>query len=141
MLNDNKPQELLTVQGSVPQSYYDDRYIEAYTDNPLAGKSAALSKAGYIGDYLAQEAHRIHKRLAPKIREIIEARAVEGISVGHSVMMELAKESDSDNVRGAMAKGLIEYGERIQLATRSNEDSMSMEQIDAELALLERPSV
>jgi hypothetical protein len=137
MLNDNKPKELLTVQGSVPQSYYDDRYVEAYIANPGAGKCAALRLAGYQGEYVTQEASRLRKRLAGRIRELSESRAVEGISVGLDIMLQLAKDADtSDSVRGAMAKSLIEYGERIQ-ATSGAESPMSIQDIETELALLE----
>ncbi len=138
MLNDNKPPELLTVQGSVPQSYYDDRYVEAFIAKPTAGKCEALRQAGYQGEYITQEASRIHKRLANRIRQESEAQAVEGIAVGHAIMLELAKDNQtSDSVRGAMAKGLIEYGEKIQQVTGNEAKEMSIEQIEAELALLE----
>lgn len=49
--------------------HYDERYIELYCNDPKAGKTAALIGAGYVGEYASQEAARIHKRLADKIKQ------------------------------------------------------------------------
>ena len=50
----------------------DDAYIFNYTQNPKAGKTAALRAAGYEGnpDYIRQEAHRMHNRLRLKIQAV-----------------------------------------------------------------------
>ena len=49
----------------------DDAYVTAYCDNPIAGKTAALIKAGFAGNNIPQEAYRMHKRLRERIEQKI----------------------------------------------------------------------
>jgi len=48
----------------------DDAYIFNYTQNPKAGKAAALREAGYTGNHERQEAYRMHNRLRLKIQAV-----------------------------------------------------------------------
>ncbi len=48
----------------------DDAYIFNYTQNPKAGKSAALRDAGFQGEHVRQEAYRMHNRLRLKIQAV-----------------------------------------------------------------------
>ena len=47
----------------------DDKYVEAYCNDPVGGKTKALITAGYVGSNINQEAYRMHKRLATRIRD------------------------------------------------------------------------
>ena len=47
---------------------FDDAYINAYCNNPMAGKKAALIEAGFVGEHIAQEAYRMHGRLKDQIK-------------------------------------------------------------------------
>ena len=47
----------------------DDKYVEAYCNDPVGGKTKALITAGYAGSNINQEAYRMHKRLATRIRD------------------------------------------------------------------------
>lgn len=48
----------------------DDAYIFNITQNPRAGKAAALRAAGFKGEHVRQEAHRMHNRLRLKIQAV-----------------------------------------------------------------------
>jgi len=62
---------------------WDDAYIEAYVNNPKGGKCGALREAGYEGEYLTQEACRIHKRLADRIHQAFSEKLkdLEGMAI------------------------------------------------------------
>ena len=121
-----------------PKRFYDDDYIKAYCDDPKAGKSAALVKAGYVGDYLAQEAYRIHNRLREKIRTTMDKLILDGGDIGYSVLVELCKNSDSDSVRVTAAKNLMDYAGRKPGDTLTVKHEESIEDIDSKIAELQQ---
>ena len=118
----------------------DEVYIEAYCENPKAGKSAALEKAGYTGDYLAQESYRVHRRLKVRIEERLTEQLQEGASLGHSVLMDLVKNASSESVKFSSAKALLEFGGRKPTDKLAIQDSrpQSIEDMDAEIVTLQR---
>ena len=118
----------------------DSAYIEAFCEDPKAGKSAALEKAGYTGEYIAQEAYRIHKRLKDRIEERLTEQLQEGASLGHSVLMDLVKNASSESVKFSSAKALLEFGGRKPTDKLAIQDSrpQSIEDMDAEIVTLQR---
>lgn len=87
-------------------------YIEAFCEDPKAGKQAALREAGYEGDYPAQEAHRIHKRLQKRIDERLDMMINEGANLGYSVLKSLATDAQSESVQAKCAIALMDYSGR-----------------------------
>ena len=65
----NEKQKLSPQARARKDNGLDDAYVAAYCDNPKAGKTAALIEAGYAGNNIPQEAYRMHKRLATRIRD------------------------------------------------------------------------
>lgn len=61
-------------RGHMVNGGYDEDYIAYYVDNPKAGRCEALRLAGYQGEYITQEASRIHKRCQDKIKQIFTDR-------------------------------------------------------------------
>jgi hypothetical protein len=49
----------------------DTAYIYNYTQNPKAGKAAALRATGYKAGNVRQSAYRLHQRLRPKINALL----------------------------------------------------------------------
>jgi hypothetical protein len=131
-------QELQTVKAQKPQKFYDDRYVESYLDDPKAGKKSALLKAGYVGEYATQEACRIHNRLRERIKLEMDTMVQDGGDIGFNVLMELAKDTEtSASVRAMAAKNLLDYAGRKPSDTITIKKELSIEEIDAELELLE----
>jgi len=62
----------LTLNHRRDQCSLDDAYLFNFTNNPRAGKTAALRAAGFEGKFAKQEAYRMHNRLRPKIRQIMQ---------------------------------------------------------------------
>ena len=118
----------------------DEAYIDAFCEDPKAGKQAALLKAGYEGEYPAQEAYRIHKRLKDRIEERLTEQLQEGASLGHSVLMDLVKNANSESVKFSSAKALLEFGGRKPTDKLAIEEArpQSIEEIDAEIAELHK---
>lgn len=117
----------------------DDAYCEAFCNDPKAGKSAALIVAGYQGNYLAQEAYRIHKRLKDRIEERLTEQLQEGASLGHSVLMDLVKNASSESVKFSSAKALLEFGghKATDKLAIQNDRPQSIEEIDAAILKLQ----
>lgn len=90
----------------------DDAYVEAYCEDPQSGKQAALIKAGYEGNYAAQEAYRIHKRLQKRIDERLDEIINEGSVLGYSVLKKLATSAQSEAVMAKCAEALMNYAGR-----------------------------
>lgn len=76
---DDTPQEGEFIEAPTPPATLDSRrdkcslddaYIFNYTQNPKAGKAAALREAGYTGSHERQEAYRMHNRLRLKIQAV-----------------------------------------------------------------------
>lgn len=122
-----------------PWHYYDERYKEAYLDNPKAGKAAALAKAGYVGDYLPQEANRIHNRLRDQIQAAVTERIQDGGDVGFALLIELANDSDTPHaVRATVASKLLDYAGRKPGDVVTIKREQTIGEIEHELAKLEK---
>lgn len=117
---------------------YDEKYIEAFCNNPGLGKASALREAGYVGDYLRQEAWRIHNRLREKIEKRLDEAILDGAHLGHSVLVHLCQNSESDTVRAKAAKDLIDYSGRKAGETITVKSEKTDEELDAEIALLQK---
>jgi len=100
----------------------DDGYIAAFCENPGAGKKAAILKAGYVGDFAAQEAYRLHNKLM----------------LGYSTMLQICKEAKSDATRLKAAEDLMNYGGRKPGDTLTIKKERSDEELDEEIARLQR---
>ena len=87
-------------------------YLEAFCEDPQSGKQAALIKAGYEGNYAAQEAYRIHKRLQQRIDERLDEMINEGSVLGYSVLKKLATNAQSESVQAKCAECLMNYAGR-----------------------------
>ena len=90
----------------------DEAYIEAFCEDPQSGKQAALLKAGYEGQYPAQEAYRINKRLQKRIDERLDEIINEGCVLGYSVLKKLATSAQSEAVMAKCAEALMNYAGR-----------------------------
>ena len=115
----------------------DDAYIESFCEAPKAGKSAALEKAGYVGDYVAQEAYRIHKRLQQRIDQRLDDMINEGSVLGYSVLKKLATSAQSESVQAKCAEALMNYagrkpGERVTIQN----EPQTVEEIDKEIRVI-----
>ena len=113
-------------------------YIEAYTESPKAGKSAALEKAGYTGDYLAQESYRIHKRLQKRIDERLDEMINEGGNLAYSVLKGLATGAQSESVQAKCAIALMDYSGRKPGEKLTIKQEQTLDEIDAEIIELQK---
>jgi hypothetical protein len=100
----------------VPDHYYDDDYVRHYIQNPKDGKKVALLKAGYIGEYAAQEAYRIHKRVRDKIRQAITENISDLDAMAYDQLKGILgsdlQEIGVNNMLSAIAKGLDYSGHK-----------------------------
>ena len=115
----------------------DEVYIDAFCEDPKAGKSAALIEAGYKGTYLAQEAYRIHRRLQNRIDQRLDEMINEGASLGYSVLKQLATSAQSETVQARCAEALMNYagrkpGERVTIQN----EPQTVEEIDNEIRVI-----
>lgn len=114
----------------------DERYIKAYLEHPEKSKKDALTEAGHPSP-TRQRAWQIHERLIDQIDKHLDRLILQDAALGRSVLIHLAKSSDSDAVRASSASKLMEYAgkqkpERLIVENRSPED------IDAEIALVQQ---
>ena len=101
----------------------DEHYILAYLEQPEAGKTAALRKAGFTG----------------KIEQALETMMSESTILGHKVIRRLATESDSEATQLNAARMLMDYGGRKPTdKLLVNEPDRTPEEIDAEIAIIQR---
>jgi len=117
---------------------YDAMYVHYYCQFPEQGKATALTKAGFTGKALQQRAYSIHKRLLSQIEERLDDSILEGAHVGHSKLVHLCKESESETVQAKCAKDLIDFagrkaGERVTVT-----HELSDEDRDEEIIRLQR---
>jgi len=87
----------------------DDAYIFNFTNNPKAGKTAALRSAGYEGSYAPQEAHRVHNRLRPRIRQVMQEMVQDLSALANHQLLSILK-SDADSVGHNCMLGAIKIG-------------------------------
>ena len=116
----------------------DDGYIAAFCENPGAGKKAAILKAGYVGDFAAQEAYRLHNKLRERIEARLDEMVQEGAMLGYSTMLQICKEAKSDATRLKAAEDLMNYGGRKPGDTLTIKKERSDEELDEEIARLQR---
>lgn len=140
----NKAREIQspTVSESVPDNYYDQRYIDAYCENPKEGKKAALLKAGYAGDYAAQEAYRIHKRVQHlidlRVNETKHNLATLALKQLTDILGKDVSEVGSASMLTAIKQGLDYSGHKPSDKLEVTEKTLSFEEMEAELKELER---
>lgn len=116
----------------------DEAYIEAFCEDPKAGKQSALLKAGYEGDYPAQEAYRIHKRLQKRIDERLDEMINEGANLGYSVLKNLATGAQSESVQAKCAIALMDYSGRKPGEKLTIEQEKNMDELEAEIINLQK---
>ncbi len=112
--------------------FYDDRYIEEYCNNPTGTKVSALKRAGFQGNNTNVKACKMHKRLRSRIEKELDDRILEGAHVGHNVLVDLCKNSESDTVKAKCAKDLIDFagrkaGERVTVTHEISEEERDSE--------------
>lgn len=103
----------------------DDSYITAYCDNPIAGKTTALLKAGYAGNSAKQEAYRMHKRLQQRIYERTSERIANLDNLAAS-QLETILATDIETVGYANMAKAIQQG--MDYAGRKNADTVILKQ-------------
>lgn len=114
----------------------DERYIRAYLTHPEDGKTAALTLAGHPNPN-PRRAWQIHKRLSDRIDRHLDELILEGAALGRSVLVYLAKHSDSDAVKASSASKLMDYAGK-QRPDRLIVENRSIEEIDAEIAVIQK---
>ena len=96
----------------------DDAYIFNFTNDPKGGKTQALREAGFDGEYISQEAHRMHNRLRPKINAVLKELTQD---IGNLARQQLdsilnadAREVGFSNMLGAIKLGFDYSGNKPQ---------------------------
>ncbi len=118
---------------------YDNDFINAYCQNPMEGKTAALIKAGFVGDNIPQEAYRMFKRLSGKIKErtteLIES--LDSLAAGQlqSILSKSAEEVGYSNMNQAIKQGL-DYAGRKPGDTITIKKEESIDDMETELEAL-----
>jgi len=107
----------------------DEQYIYEYIQDPRS-KIAALRKAqettGLKCLVSRSRAHDIHQRLKHRIDNAVTEMSLEGATLGFSILIDMACNSESDQVKVVAAKSLIEYAgknkppEQSQARSRDN---------------------
>ena len=114
----------------------DERYIQAYLEQPGKGKIDALRTAGHPHP-TRQRAWQLHERLLDQIDKELDRLILQDAALGRSVLVDLAKSSQSDSVKASSASKLMEYAGK-QKADRVIVENRSFEDIDAEIALVKK---
>jgi len=122
---------------------YDEMYIQYYCENPELGKSVALKKAGFSGKCIKQKAWALHKRLLERIEKRLDDSILEGAHIGHSKLVHLCKESESETVQAKCAKDLIDFagrkaGERITVTHEMSDEERDSEIIRLQAEIVEQ---
>ncbi len=121
----------------------DDRYVEEYCKNPTGTKVSALKRAGFTGNAANVRACKMHKRLQARIEKVLDDLILEGAHVGHNVLVELCKNSESDTVKAKCAKDLIDFagrkaGERVTVTHEISEEERDSEIIRLQAEITEQ---
>ena len=139
-----KPKEpvIVDVVAPVPANHYDQRYIEAYCNNPKAGKKQAIIDAGYVGKYASQEAFKIHKRVAEQIENRIKSFKQDIALLSYYQLKSMLKQ-DADkvgysNMNAALKNGLDYTGHKPTDKLEVIEREQSLEELELEIAENER---
>lgn len=140
MATGNKKIDLINgkhVTNRMPNKAIDPYYIDAYLDNPKAGKRKALETAykvaGVDKDATRQRAYDLHDRLRDQIERRLVKLAADYKAIGLSKLVELCKSAEAESVQLAAAKTLTtELFPNVTI-----ERIETIEDIDAELAELE----
>ena len=127
ILSDDPP-----VQRASPYTL-DQLYIQAYVQNPAAGKSAALIKAGFKGANVRQRAYELHKRLRRQIDQELTDMFSQGILIGMDGLKKLAAGAEQESVRAAACSKLVEYGHKY-LPDKSRNPQRERVDIEADIA-------
>ena len=119
---------------------FDDAFINAYCERPMDGKTAALIKAGFVGDNIPQEAYRMYKRLAEQIKtrtsELIESLDTLAASQLQSILKESVDKVGYSNMNTAIKQGM-DYAGRKPGDTLTIKKEQSIDDIDEEIARLQ----
>lgn len=114
----------------------DERYIKAFLEHPEKTKKDILFDAGHPNP-TRQRAWQIHERLLDQIDKHLDRLILQDAALGRSVLVHLAKSSDSDAVRASSASKLMEYAGK-QKPDRLIVENRSPDDIDAEIALVQQ---
>ncbi len=111
----NKPNKskntLISIDAKEESFIYDDDYIKNLILNPQAGKTKALIAAGYTGDYPAQKAYVMYKRLHKKIRAALDSAQLMSGLIGQQILLTTALTTDNERLRLDAAIKLMEYAD------------------------------
>ncbi len=133
-LDDKSSNELMPVASNtnvirMANGAIDDQYIYEYINDPRS-KINALRKAvkvtGIDCHVSRSRAFDIHKRLSHRIEQAVTEMSMEGATLGFSILIDMACNSESDQVKVVAAKSLIEYAgknkpsEQINARSRDN---------------------
>ena len=131
-----EPKKTINKELRLKPEEIDERYIKAYLSQPERGKKQALISAGHPNP-TRQRAWQIHERLLEQIDKRLDRLILQDAALGRSVLISLAKNSDSDAVRASSASKLMEYAGK-QKPDRLIIENRSPEDIDAEIALVQQ---
>lgn len=112
--------------------FFDELYIENFCNNPSAGKTDALRRSGCKVKALKQKAYKMHRRLIDRIEKRLDEIILDGAHIGHSTLVHLCKDSDSDTVKAKCAKDLIDFagrkaGERVTVTHEMGDEERDSE--------------
>ncbi len=128
----------------------DDAYIFNYTNNPKAGKTAALRAAGYDGQNIRQEAYRMHGRLRPRINQVLREVLKDLGNLSHQqltgILMETPDKVGYANMLNAIKTGLEYSGNKpVEADTKEIKQSQDaiakrISTLQSQIAAIEGPS-
>ena len=91
-----KPAPPATLDSRRDRCSLDDAYIFNITQNPRAGKAAALRAAGFDGEHVRQEAHRMHNRLRLKIQAVTAENMRDLGTLSHDQLHSILKSTPAE---------------------------------------------
>ncbi len=113
----------------------DDHYSNLYLDTPWKQhKELYLEACELAGVTVAinvnQAAYELHKRLKPKLGDLLRANQEDDMALGRATMRKLCKGAESESVKGQMASTLAKGLYPDHVVTKD----MTLEEVDRELA-------
>ena len=132
----NKPESTRRINNS-----FDDAYINAYCNNPMAGKKAALIEAGFVGEHIAQEAYRMHGRLKDQIKartdQLIDSLDTLAATQLLNILSKPVDEVGYANMNKSIQQGL-DYAGRKPGDTLTIKKEATLDDIDNHIEQLQR---
>lgn len=136
--------EITNIEDTVmaERNSYDDDFIYHFLADPKAGKTQAIIKAGYTGKNPNQMAYRVFERLRPRINEEFEKRKNDYAMLGHRIIVEVAKDTETSKGDKLKAgKMLMDYGGHSPshvMDVNFKIDGLTDDQLDNRISELER---